>query len=330
MSSRGTVTLAFGKPRYLEMAKSLARSLFLHDPTLMRAIITDSDDPELGELFTYRIALRPEYGPASGQMLHLDRYTPFDQTLFIDCDSLAVRSLDHFFTAFHPVPFGVCSALALDSAESADSHDSLDVPFLLDRFHLASVPRFNGAVFYFNHTPAATALFTTARDLLANASDLHLRAATISSTTHTSLFALAMAIHNLSPTDMGRAGMWTTMDASIRLALDIPHSICTIVQRRGVQLPDILHLSQFTESLFYLRECSRLELLAHGESDDLTVAQELQLISTATILWARRRAESLLHRLENLLSTFPTLNPRSASSLNVRPLVVSAERPHHA
>jgi hypothetical protein len=304
MRSRGTITLAFGKPRYVEMAKSLARSLILHDPALMRAIITDSSDPELGELFTYRIDLRPEFGSTSGQMMHLDLYTPFDETLFVECDSLAVRSLDHFWTAFDPVYFGVCSSHTLDSA---DSTDALDIPYLVERFHLAAIPRFNGAIYYFKHVPAATALFTTARDLLSHESELQLRSATHSAP---SLYAIAMAIHRISPTDMGSAGMWTTMDDSIRLALDIPYGICTVVERRGVLFPDILHLSQFTESLFYLRECSRLEHIAHGESDDLTVAQELQLISTAAVLWARRKAKSLLDCIEKLLPSFPTPNHR--------------------
>jgi hypothetical protein len=313
MSSRGTLTLAFGKPRYIEMAKSLARSLILHDPTLMRAIVTDSTDPELADLFTYRIDLRPEYGSKARQMMHLDLYTPFDETLFIDSDSLAVRSLDAFWTAFHAVPFGVCGVRTVDHGET---DESLDAPFL-DHFDLTALPKFNGAIYYFKRSPKAAALFTTARDLLLQASELHFTDLSHNHLSNTlnntldddlsdeALYAVAMAIHGLTATNMGGGGMWTAIDSTIRLALDIPNSICTIVRRSGVFAPDILHIADFTESLFYLRECSRLEHLAQGHTD-LTLPQELQLITTATILWARRKARSLLRHLQPLFPTLPT------------------------
>ena len=305
MSSRGTLTLAFGKPRYIEMAKSLARSLILHDPTLMRAIITDSTDPELADLFTYRIDLRPEYGSKARQMMHLDLYTPFDETLFIDSDSLAVRSLDSFWTAFQAVPFGVCGI------RTGEIGEPLDIPFLLPRFNLSALPRFSGAIYYFKRSPEAAALFTTARDLMLHAPELHLINSPhehldipAGGLSDKALYSVAMAIHGLTATNIDRGGMWTAIDSTIRLALDIPNSICTIVRRGGVFAPDILHIAEFTESLFYLRECSRLEHLAQGHSD-LTLPQELQLISTAAILWSRRKARSLLRHLQPLLPTLP-------------------------
>ena len=308
MSSRGILTLAFGKPRYIEMAKSLARSLILHDPTLMRAIITDSIDPELADLFTYRIDLRPEYGSKVRQMMHLDLYSPFEETLFIDSDSLAVRSLDSFWTAFQAVPFGVCGPHIVATG-SVD--DTLDLPFLLNHFHLSALPtppKFSGGLYYFKRTPEAAALFATARDLLLHASELHFthfphptsdNALTVDPSDQ-SLYSVALAIHGLSVTDMGPGGMWPAIDATIRLAFDIPHSICTFVKPGRLFLPDILHLAHFTESLFYLRECSRLKHLVNGHPD-LTAPQELQLISTAAILWSRRKARSLLRHLQPLL-----------------------------
>ena len=50
MKSRGVITFAVGNPKYIQRAKALARSLILHDPTVMRAIITDSTERELGDL----------------------------------------------------------------------------------------------------------------------------------------------------------------------------------------------------------------------------------------------------------------------------------------
>ena len=333
MSSRGTLTLAFGKPRYIEMAKSLARSLILHDPTLMSAIVTDSTDPELADLFTYRIDLRHELGSKARQRMHLDLYTPFDETLFIDSDSLAVRSLDSFWTAFQAVPFGVCGV------RTGETGESLDNPFLLDHFDVTTLPKFSGAIYYFKRSPESAALFTTARDLLLQASERQSTDSNHLSNTLSNIldddlcdeafYSIAMAIHGLTATNMGGGGMWTAIDSTIRLALDIPNSICTIVRRGGVFAPDILHLSAFTESLFYLRECSRLEHLAQGHPE-LTLAQELQLITTATILWARRKTMSALKHLQQLLRTSPTPTTRNTTAITARPLLSPTERLHRA
>lgn len=305
MSSRGIITLAYGKPRYIEMAKSLARSFILHDPSVMRAIITDSNDPELGDLFTYRVDLRPEYGPPAGHRLHLDRYTPFHETLFIGPDCLVVHPLNNFWTAFGSVPFGVCGARSLRPPTAV----ALNIPFLINNFQLKTLPplpSFSGAIYYFKRTPEAAALFATARHLLTHAPELrfphHRRNGLDLGPSDEAIFSVTMAIHGLTTTDMGTGGMWPAIDATIRLALDIPHGICTFVKPGRLYLPDILHLGRFTESLFYLRECARIEQSVKGQPD-LTATQELQLISTAVILWARRKARSLSRRLRDALPT---------------------------
>ena len=58
----GVITLAYGIPKYIEMAKTLARSLRLHSPDIPRAIVTDTqDDGELIELFDDIMPLRKEF-----------------------------------------------------------------------------------------------------------------------------------------------------------------------------------------------------------------------------------------------------------------------------
>jgi hypothetical protein len=306
MRLRGILTLAVGKPKYIEMAKSLARSLILHDPHLMRGIITDSRDPELGDLFTYRIDLRPEYGAGLRQKMFLDRYTPFEETLFIDSDSLVVHPLDAFWTAFESVPFGVCG---LGTLHAGDTDDSLDVPFILDHFKLKSLPKFNGGAYYFRRTPEAAALFTTARKLLDHADELRFpnrrrqRSKSLNADpTDEALYSIAMAIHGLAVTNMGPGGMWTAIDSSTDLALDVPNGVCSFVKRGRVVAPDILHLASFTESRIYLRECFRLEHLAHG-LPTITRSEELQLMSIAAVLWTRRKLRRFGRRL---LPTYPS------------------------
>jgi hypothetical protein len=307
MKSRGVITFAIGKPRHIQRAKALARSLMLHDPTVMRAIITDSTDRELGDLFTYQVQYRSGYGPLARQKLFLDRYTPFQETLFIDSASLAVHNLDAFWTAFQDLPFGVCGTRVLRRGEK---HPDFDVPALLDRFHLASIPAFSGAAYYFKRCPESKAVFDTARDLSQNAVEFGFNtrpdAAPARIPSDEAIFSVAMALHGLSGTDMGTRGMYTAIDSMTRLDLDVRKGVCSLVKRGLTLEPDILHAAKFVDSLLYLRECSRLERQAHG-GPELSRGDLMQLRSTAAVLWARRKVERLFNRFPNPIPQAPRL-----------------------
>jgi hypothetical protein len=302
MISRGTLTLAFGKPKYLEMAKSLARSLLLHDPALPRAIVTDSTDPELATLFTHVLPLCREYGSNVRQKLFLDHYTPFDETLFIDSDCLAVRPLEDFWSAFHDVPFGVCGQRTLYAGET---DEYLHVDFLLRRFHLNGLPKFNGGIYYFKRTLAAIKLFDTARDLMNDATELRFSDFRDDGPADEAIFSVAMALHNLTVTDMGLGGMWTPIDATTRLQIDVPNGFCSFVKRGRSLAPHILHAATFTESLFYLRECAKLR----HTPPRLTLTQELNLRATALALWMRRKKNGLVRRLRATHRPLHTIAP---------------------
>ena len=81
------------------MAKDLALSARLHASHLRRAVVSDSDDHELRELFHDVIPSRPELGDPLFQKLWLELYAPYDETLFIDSDSLIAGDLEHIWTA---------------------------------------------------------------------------------------------------------------------------------------------------------------------------------------------------------------------------------------
>jgi hypothetical protein len=302
MQTRGILTLAFGGPKYIAMASSLARSLILHDPTLPRAIVTDSTDPQVTALFTHVVPLRREYGSNVRQKVFISEYSPFDETLFIDSDSFAIRKLDPFWQAFKDLPFGVCGHRALTAGET---DEYLDVDFLLDHYRLASLPKFNGGIYYFTRTPAAVALFATARNLLSHAAELRFTDFRGDGPCEEAVFSAAMAIHGLTVTDMGLGGMWTPIDATSQLVLDVPNGICNFTKCGRRLAPDILHAATFTESLFYLRECAKLDNLATQES--LTTAQVLLLRARVATLWLRRKGSGLLRRLQSRTALAPVL-----------------------
>ena len=71
------------------------------------AVVTDSNDPELRQLFHIGIKLQPALGQQVEQKIFLNVYSPFGRTMFIDSDCLTTRSLEQLWTKFEAVPFGV-------------------------------------------------------------------------------------------------------------------------------------------------------------------------------------------------------------------------------
>jgi hypothetical protein len=291
MNSRGVLTLAFGPSKFVAMAKALARSLILHDPTLPRAIVTDSTDPELDRLFTHRIRHCQGFGSGVRQKMYLDLYSPFAETIFIDCDSFAVRRLDPMWHAFRDLPFGVCGSRTL---QAGDSDEYLDVDFALRHFGLESLPKFNGGLYYFNRSPAAEAIFTGARRLLRRSAELGFREHRGDGPCEEPLYAVAMALQGLSGTAMGIGGMETLIGASSHLVLDVPHSICTFVKGGRALAPDIIHFAELTDGLCYKRECRKLKLIDRAMVQAASGREPLR--NSAAGLWARLPWNSLISR----------------------------------
>ncbi len=299
MASRGILTLAFGKPKFIEMAKALAWSLNLHVPTVPRAIVTDSNDAELAGLFGQRIDYRPEYGSNVRQKMYIDQYSPFDETLFIDSDSLVVRSLDSFWKVFAEVPFGTSGDRLLRAGET-DAF--LDVDYLLNRFGFDSLPKFNGGIYYFKRNAESAALFATARDLMAKSAEFKFKEFRNDGPNDEALYSVAMAIHGLKLIDMGNVGMWTPINAESPLTVDIPHGICTFVKKGRQVTPDVIHFAGFTGSFIYLRECSKLKRLAHGKGGELSPVEAMTLRMEAAKAWKQETSATLRRRIKKMVS----------------------------
>ena len=292
MNNAGILTMGFGKPQYIEMAKSLARSLMVHDPDVPRALVTDSTDPELRALFTDMIEYRPEYGSNVRQKMYLDCYSPFSRTLFIDSDCLALRPLTAMWTAFEKVPFGVCGVRRLTRGES---DEFLDVDFILNRFGLECLPKFNGGIYYFDNSNESHALFTTARELLNDAKALNFSDFRSDGPADEALYSVAMAMHGLTVTDPGIHGMWTPINATGPITIDVPKGVCRFEKQSRLLTPDIVHFATITDSFTYLQECLKLECLTRNRPVSMT--QLLRLRAEVAMMWLQRKASGLKRRM---------------------------------
>jgi hypothetical protein len=114
-----------------------------------------------------------------------------------------------------------------------------------------------------------------------------------------------MAIHGLTDTDMGVGGMWTPLDATGRLRIDIPNGLCSFTKRGRNLSPHILHAATFTESLFYLRECAKLK----QTPTPLSLKQELKFRIKALALWTGRKKAGVIRRLRVLQRPLHIISP---------------------
>lgn len=157
---RGVLTIAIGR-RYRDMALSLARSLWLFNPNERIAIVTDDCDQFsslVGPLII--VPYNASFGTGVRQKMHLDYYTPFEQTLFIDSDCLVFGSLKNIWEDCAKVNFGVFGDDITD-LRSWWYFKEASATFLAK---FPKIPRFNGGLYYFLKNMEAAAVFSQARN----------------------------------------------------------------------------------------------------------------------------------------------------------------------
>lgn len=151
-------TLAFGHRRFGEMAMGLARSLSLIGDMTPRAILTDIDGFDWGRYFDVVIRQSVKREETFWAKLYALDVTDAQKVLFIDGDSLAFKRLDPVFEAFEGAPFGVQGI----QANTGSWYDK-SVPEVLAAEQVASLPKFNGGLLYYERTPETQQLIAEAR-----------------------------------------------------------------------------------------------------------------------------------------------------------------------
>jgi hypothetical protein len=257
---KGIITLAYGSPKYIEMAKTLGRSLLLHSPNIPRAVVTDrQDDKELSSLFDQLIPFRSEYGSNVRQKVHLDQYSPYKYTLFIDSDCIVIRDIDFVFDCFLGRHFGVVGGKYHLTQGAKDSY--LDVDHILQYFKLDKLPKFNGGIYYFDDSNTAKSVFRTARKILQDFDKLRFSEFRGDGPNEEPILATSMEIHQQSVLQDNGKIMRTPVGLKGSLDMDVFSGECTF--RKGLQVvsPAIVHFAYiWNEHPVYHREAERLQV----------------------------------------------------------------------
>ena len=285
-NDRGVLTLAYGDRRFVEQARSLGHSLQLHAPGVSRALVTDSQDPSLRELFTI-IPYRPEFGSGVRQKLYLDVYSPYEETLFIDSDCLVLGDLSSFWKSFAGHVFSVPGFRYLEKG-MVDPY--LDVDHVLATLQLTRLPKFNGGVYYFNRSAAATRFFETARKLLDDWSTLNFKEFRNNGPADEAIYSVAMAVEGCEPVLMNPGGMWTPVGYTGRFSLDVIQGTCSFVKEGMLLRPEVIHFpGEYGYLYAYTRERARLRERFEGKR---TPARQMLASFLRAGLWQLTRRSS--------------------------------------
>ncbi|MEH2043326.1 hypothetical protein [Nostoc sp.] len=263
ISQRGIITYAYGASYYLEMAKSLARSLRLHSPNVLRAIVTDNEkDQDLLGLYDYVINIKYEYGSNVKQKLHIYNYSPFKYTLSIDSDCIAVRDINFIFDDFKGRSFSVAGNVYL---QAGDKDKFIDVDDTLKRFNLTKLPRFNGGLYYFEKNDTAKAFFETALELARDWKKLGISEFRGDGPNDERIFGLAMMLHNQSMFEDHGQMMRTPIGLRGSFNIDAITGQSTFKKYNQVVSPALVHFAcVWGEHPVYHREVSKLKNLDKG------------------------------------------------------------------
>ena len=245
------------------MARDLALSLEQHVPDIPRAVVTDAPDGYFDGHYPTVIPLSPAYGKNVEQKLHLDLYSPFQKTLFIDADSLVCGSLRHVFEHYRGRAFITPGFEYIRPGTSGDPHWKMNFDKVFDTFPVSKLPKFNGGIYYFEKGDAARDVFETARGLLTRTDELGIETFRGLGSPDEALFSISMAVHGQDTQPDGGKFMRTLFGLSGKLRLDTIHGGCRFKKDGEWVTPAIAHFASFgVYHPAYARECLRLRARA--------------------------------------------------------------------
>jgi hypothetical protein len=276
--TRGIITIALGAEVYIRMAKDLALSARRHCPAERRAVITDSRDPELLGLFDLALPVDRSLGDPLFQKLWLEKYTPFDETLFIDCDSLLVGDLDAVWRACEGRECGF-----VGEEQTTGSWYGADIAEVCRACDLPWLATLNSGMIFFRTGEKASRVFAFARDAMTRYEALGFQPFRDTRTDEVG-FALAFShfgVHPLDDSD-GRT-MRTPIGIEGSMKIDVLRGYCRFIKRGLAVAPTIVHFATWQFHPIYYRERAKLRLYFGS-----ALTRPLARLGGAYIYWRER------------------------------------------
>jgi hypothetical protein len=257
--TRGIVTIAFGSKYYIEMALALGRSLKRFSPKIPAAIITDSTDEEINKYYMHVIPINKTWGENVRQKLFIDRYTPFDRTLFIDSDSLIVRDIEFVFTFFENKNSVI---LGTEYFYPGESCAFANVTKVCNNLDIQKIPRFNGGIYYLDKSEQQNLVFEKARGFIENYEAIGFTDFRNNGPADELLIGAAVELIGLKGLNDNGKVMRTPIGLIGKMNIDVIKGKAIFNKSNHIVNPAIVHFAgEWSKSDIYKREVLKLEML---------------------------------------------------------------------
>ncbi len=238
LRSIGFITMAFGKERYLDQARTLALSLKRAMPEHPIAIVTDRPAP--GAMFDLTIPMDAIQQAGTVHKTAMYRHSPFEETLFIDSDCIAVRDFSDQLRAIRAYDFSPVVNRYLDAGD----HDLWldDVGDAIAALDGTGFPKFNGGVYFFRKSDFAAEVFARSDALRLRQVELGIRNFDRSGPGEETLIGLALSqMHVTDLYDDGGKLMRTPLNSSGRIHVDPFRCLGRFIKEGRLVEPAIVH-----------------------------------------------------------------------------------------
>jgi hypothetical protein len=254
-TTKGILIIAQGKKRYIDMAKQISISLSLSNPSISKALVTDSTDDELKKYYDLIIPIDEQLGKGYSQKLYMYQYSPFEKTLFIDVDCLVIDSIDWLFERFNTHPVSVIGKILSTGALLGTTVEELK-----KKIDIQYLPTFNGGVYYFEKGTVAQKVFADAIHIFNNRyEELNLWKFSGQAGDEPAM-SIAMAMNQMQPIDDDARGMYTPVGQTGVFKMDALKGFCEFYKYDKKVTPVIMHFGGgYPEAFHYKRETTKLK-----------------------------------------------------------------------
>jgi len=153
--SRGYLTMAVRKPRYVEMAVDMALSLREHTPLPIAMAVDEGLAPEVreryGSVFDSIVLVPDQFLDGRALKYGSAAATPFDETMFVDADCFVLASLDGLWSVLEHADMAMVGGQL--TASDDQNHHGFSTRRLIRRFALDRYLKTNSGLFCFRREP---------------------------------------------------------------------------------------------------------------------------------------------------------------------------------
>ena len=252
---RGFVTIATGHERYYALARNLLRSYrcFAETPVPF-AIIADRENEYTAEF--NHVILISDASNSYNDKLKLFRELPYEETIFIDADSLAYGDLNAWWDIFQNA--GDFSLFGY-AWRDLNCGRGWFIPSGMKEYQkdISFIPDFNGGVYYMRNTHACEQVFNIANHCAEHYHDYRFN--DFVDPADEPVLALGMAVCGFEPIDMPGELVFAPPKKKLDADISVPRAVFHPSADKSYPVR-LIHFSNYrTQLSFYRNEVIKLE-----------------------------------------------------------------------